>query len=107
MRLNSKGLYLSSEKGKRKLSYVQVLQKTDMKERSVKSWIVRKVINKKRNLCSCKVVSFAFFAVFVAVGFVVAYAPCLPFCIDGSLLIKVMFSPYQIAIRADTSSWPI
>ena len=60
MRLNSKGLYLSSEKGKRKLSYVQVLQKTDMKELSVKSWIVRKVINKKRNLCSCKVVSFAF-----------------------------------------------
>ena len=60
MRLNSKGPYLSSEKGKRKLSYVQVLQKTDMKERSVKSWIVSKVINKKRNLCSCKVVSFAF-----------------------------------------------
>ena len=72
MRLNSKGPYLSAEKGKRKLSYVQVLQKTDMKERSVKSWIDSKVVNKNPNLCSCKVGSFAFFAVFVAVAFVVA-----------------------------------
>ena len=73
MRLNSKELYLSSENGKRKwLSCVQVLRKTDVKEVSVQSCIDSKVINKKRNLCSCKVGSFAFFAVFVAVAFVVA-----------------------------------
>ena len=28
-------------------------------------------------------------------------------CIDGSLLIKVMFTLYQITIRTDTNSWPI
>ena len=28
-------------------------------------------------------------------------------CIDGSLLIKVMFTLYRITIRADTNSWPI
>ena len=73
MLLNSKGLYLSSENGKRKwLSCVQVLHKTDVKVVSVQSCIDSKVINKKRNLCSCKVGSFAFFAVFVAVAFVVA-----------------------------------
>ena len=73
VQLNSKGPYLSSEKGKRKLlSRVQVLHKTDVKEVSVQSCIDSKVINKKRNLCSCKVGSFAFFAVFVAVAFVVA-----------------------------------
>ena len=61
MPLNSKGLYLSSEKGKIKLlSCVQVLHKTDVKEVSVQSCIDSKVINKLRNRCSCKVVSFSF-----------------------------------------------
>ena len=46
--------------------------KTDVKEVSVQSCIDIKVMNKKRNLCSCKVESFAFFAAFVAVAFVVA-----------------------------------
>ena len=84
MLLNSKGLYLSSGKGKENGCPVfKSSIKTNVKEVSVQSCINSKVMNKKRNLCSCKVVSFAFLPFFVAVASVVAQAPYLPFAATG------------------------
>ena len=84
MRLNSKGLYLSSENGKRKrLSCVQVLHKTDVKEVSVQSCTDSKVINKNRNLCSCKVGSFAFLSFSLPSPLSSLKLPIYPFASTG------------------------